>query len=91
MGINKPTLTPGLVMGGVRVSSTNTLAITFMNITGSAIVPPAEIYTILYSPNVALTAPSWVKQYGSQFQNSVAALLTAIRTMLVATGFMPGA
>ena len=91
VGINKPTLTPGLVMGGVRVSGTNTLAITFMNITGSAIVPPVEVYTILYSSNIALTGTSWIKFFGSQLQTGVVNLLTAIRTMLVATGFMPGA
>jgi hypothetical protein len=90
VGINKPTLTPGICMAGVRVSATNTLAITFMNITGAAIVPPPEVYTILYSPNVALTGTSWIKFFGSQFQNGVNNLLTAIRSALVATGFIAG-
>lgn len=43
--LNKPTLTVGLGIGGVRVSATNTLSITFINLTGSAIDPPSEKYT----------------------------------------------
>ena len=91
VAINKPTLTPGLVMGGCRVSATNTLAINYMNITGAAIVPPPEVYTILYNPNVALTAGTWVKQFVGQWQAMAQNLLTAIRAALVACNFIPGA
>ena len=91
VGINKPSLTQGLVPAGCRVSATNTLAITFMNITGAAIVPPSEVYTILYSPNIALTATTWVKQFGSQFQNATSNLVAAIRTALVNLGLIAGA
>jgi hypothetical protein len=44
--INKPSWTNGLAIMGVRVSAANTLAITFANMTASAIVPPAEAYVI---------------------------------------------
>jgi hypothetical protein len=44
--INKPSWTNGLAILGVRVSAANTLAITFANMTSSAIVPPAESYLI---------------------------------------------
>jgi hypothetical protein len=91
VGINKPTLTPGIVIAGVRVSATNTLAINFMNITAAAIVPPTEVYSIVYSPNLALTAGTWIKQFGSQLVVGMANLVTAIRTALVATGFIAGA
>lgn len=91
VGINKPTLTPGIVIAGCRVSATNTLAVSFMNITAAAIVPPAEVYSIVYSPNVALTATTWIKQFGSQMVVGMANLLTAIRTALVSTGFIAGA
>lgn len=44
--VNKPTATGGLGIVGVRVSATNTLAITYANVTASAIVPPTEAYLI---------------------------------------------
>jgi len=42
--LNKPTLTAGLGIVNVRVSTSDTLAITFQNSTGSAIDPPSEKY-----------------------------------------------
>lgn len=45
--VNKPTHDTGLGIVGVRVSAKDTLAITFANVTGSAIDPPSEIYKIL--------------------------------------------
>lgn len=42
--VNKPTHTAGLVIGGSRVSAANQVAITFGNLTGSAIDPPEETY-----------------------------------------------
>ena len=39
-------MTPGLAIAGVRVSAANTVAITYMNVTSAAIVPPVETYTI---------------------------------------------
>ncbi|MFQ5661529.1 MAG: hypothetical protein ACE5GZ_14020 [Gammaproteobacteria bacterium] len=44
--VNKPTHTAGLGIVGARVSATNTLAITFMNTSGSAIDPGSEKYTV---------------------------------------------
>jgi hypothetical protein len=44
--VNKPTVTAGLGIGGVRVSAANTLAINYINNTSAAIVPPSEVYTI---------------------------------------------
>lgn len=44
--VNKPTHTAGLVIGNARVSASNTLAITFGNLTGVAIDPPSEIYRV---------------------------------------------
>jgi hypothetical protein len=45
--VNKPSLSAGLVVGNARVSATNTLAITFGNVTALPINPGAEIYTIV--------------------------------------------
>lgn len=44
--VSKPTHTTGLGIANCRVSAANTLAITFMNNTGSAIDPPTETYLI---------------------------------------------
>lgn len=44
--VNKPSLSAGLGVVNARVSAADTLALTFMNNTGSAIDPAAETYTI---------------------------------------------
>jgi len=44
--VNKPTHTSGLGIVNARVSATDTLAITFVNLTGSPINPPEEAYLI---------------------------------------------
>lgn len=44
--VSKPTHTAGLGIVNVRVSAKDTVAITFMNTTGSPIDPPSETYTI---------------------------------------------
>jgi hypothetical protein len=44
--INKASHQVGLSIGNVRVSAANTLAIQFVNTTGSPIVPTAEQYII---------------------------------------------
>jgi hypothetical protein len=44
--VNKPSFQAGLTIAGCRISAANTLAIAFENITGSAIIPATEIYTV---------------------------------------------
>jgi len=44
--VNKPSATAGLAVAGCRVSAANTLAITYINLTASAITPVAEQYTV---------------------------------------------
>ncbi len=44
--VNKPSWQTGLGIVGVRVSATNTLAITYANLTAAAIVPTTETYTM---------------------------------------------
>jgi len=44
--VDKPSVTTGLGIAGVRVSAANTLAINFVNVTATAIVPPSEAYVI---------------------------------------------
>jgi hypothetical protein len=54
---NKPTAQAGLGIVGCRVSAANTLAITFINATGSSITPTAaQVYLILVArPDSTIT------------------------------------
>lgn len=45
--VNKPSLDAGLGIAGCRVSATNTLAITYINATASAIDPASEDYSVV--------------------------------------------
>lgn len=45
--VNKPSLDAGIGICGARVSAANTLAVTYGNFTGGAIVPSAETYKIM--------------------------------------------
>lgn len=56
--VNKPSVTPGLGLGGARVSALNTLALNYVNNTASAITPPAETYVIASFPAAAAAAGS---------------------------------
>jgi len=54
--VNKPTAQPGLGIVGVRVSAADTLAITFLNASATAITPTAaEVYTV----GVWRAQPNW--------------------------------
>lgn len=47
VAVNKPTSQAGLGLAGVRVSAADTLAITFINATGTPITPTAsEVYLV---------------------------------------------
>jgi len=46
VGVQKPTLSTGLLNGTGRISAANTLQITYENVTAAAITPVAEVYTI---------------------------------------------
>lgn len=45
--VNKPSLDAGIGIANARVSAVDTLAITYGNFTGGAIVPTAETYKIV--------------------------------------------
>ena len=45
--VNKPSHQAGLALTGCRVSAKDTIALTFMNTTGSGIDPSSETYTIV--------------------------------------------
>lgn len=56
--VSKASVTPGLGIGGARVSAANTLAINFVNNTATAINPTLELYTIMSFPTAAPAAGS---------------------------------
>ena len=45
--VNKPTLNAGVGIANARVSAADTLAITYINSTGGAVVPTTETYKIV--------------------------------------------
>jgi hypothetical protein len=55
--VNKPSAQAGLGVVNTRVSAADTLAITFVNATGSGITPTAETYQVY----VVRPQPNWVK------------------------------
>jgi hypothetical protein len=89
--INKPSLTPGIMVVGARVSAVNVLAIQYANLTTTSINVPAEVYTIgnlqLQGPGLGntTTAGLFVAQsYYPSLQQSAtlaAALMTALNTI----------
>lgn len=89
--VNKPSLTTGLAIAGVRVSATNTLAINYVNTTSAAIVPPAEIYTIGNFQVPLPGAGNCVYQSVSPSLVANSTLTNANRAALVTTGLIAGA
>ena len=95
--VNKPSWTSGLGIAGVRVSGANTLAINYINVTGTAIVPPSETYVIGNFQAQAPTATTSNTSGGAMSQQCVQGLMSGInqvakvRTDLVATGLWAGA
>lgn len=88
--VNKPSYTPGLGIGGVRVSAANTLAINFVNLTSSAIVPPTEVYVVGNFQVKAPGAGNSVFQHVSPVINQLGNLSNAERTAFVNLGLMAG-
>ena len=89
--VNKPSLTAGLGIAGVRVSAVNTLAINYINTSGAAIVPPVETYLIGNFQVPSPGAGNVIYQTASPLINQIANLSNAQRAALVALGLMSGA
>lgn len=90
--VNKPTQQAGLGIVGCRVSGTNSLAITYANITGATITPTAgENYVIAnFQQAVPDNGSSWLFTLTpSALQNTI--LSNAIRAALAGNGLIAGA
>ena len=94
--INKPTCTPGIIVGNARVSAANTLAVEYMNLTTTSINVPAETYLVgnvqLQGPGTGLMATSGLfvaQSYFPAAQQSMQ-LAQALRAALVALNAIAG-
>lgn len=70
--VSKPSFTPGIHIVGCRVSAASTLAITYQNNNTTAVVPPAETYTIASIP---LQGPGAVATTGTTTNSIAVAVL----------------
>jgi hypothetical protein len=89
--VNKPSAQSGLGIAGVRVSAADTLAITFVNTTASAIVPTTETYLIGNFQVKAPGAGNCVYQACSPMHHANLNLTNELRAALVAKGAIAGA
>lgn len=88
--VNKPSAQAGLSINGVRVSAASTLAINYCNMTGTAIVPSTETYTI---GNFQVPTPGAGNVvYQSVIPTMIAntTLTNAIRAAFVSLGLLAG-
>ena len=88
--VNKPSLTTGLGICGVRVSAANTLAINYINTTSAAIVPPTETYLIGNFQVPSPGAGNVVFQGASPCLTQLATLGNALRLAGVNIGMIAG-
>ena len=89
--VNKPSSQLGLALVGARVSAANTLALTYQNNSGSAIVPTSETYAIGNFQTLTPMTGGWVQQAVDIFSGQAVDLLNSIRSALVSLGLIAGA
>jgi hypothetical protein len=88
---NKPSYTSGIAIGGVRVSALNQIAITFINVTAAAIVPPTETWLIGNFQVLAPGAGNSVTQGFAPNANQAGNLANAMRSAMTSLGLIAGA
>ena len=98
VAVNKPTLTPGLMITSARVTAANTIGVSYVNLTTTAISLPSETYTIaniqLQGPGVGgqnVTTGQFVMQHYYPAQQQSLVLSNALRTALVNMNLISGA
>ena len=91
VAVNKPSAQTGLGISGVRVSSANNIAITYVNVTATTITPASEVYTIgnFQVPIDTTTGNSWIQQ-STPALASDSVLVDNIRVALVSLGLISG-
>lgn len=88
--VNKPSFQAGLGIVNVRISGTNTLAITYANTTGASITPTPEAYSITNIVTMP-AAGSYVAQSVTPGGLGQLALTNELRASMVALGLIAGA
>lgn len=85
-------LPAGLIVGGVRVSSAGNIAINFLNVTATAIVPPQLMITFLAAPtDTGSTGDGSSMNWGYDAQDQQAQEMAwALQAALVAQNWMQG-
>ena len=94
--VNKPSCTPGLLVTNARVSAQDTLAVSYMNLTTTAIAVPSETYLIgnvqLQGPGLGVTTTAGLfvaQSYFPAAQQSLR-LAAALRAALVQLNMIAG-
>lgn len=89
--VNKPSATNGLGIAGVRVSAAGTIGITYCNVLGAAITPPAESYLVgNFQLAVGDAGSTWMQGVSAANQTQ-SQLANAMRSGLVNLGLLAGA
>lgn len=88
---NAPVAAGGVGFSSARVSATNTLALTFVNVTAVSFTPPAFTATVAQFNQTTPTAGNWVAQLVSPLQTVGVTLMNALRSALVNFGLIAGA
>jgi hypothetical protein len=83
MAVTKPTLQAGLLVTGCRAPAENTVAVTFMNVTGSAITPTASESYLFFGARGLRLQPVMQRFHVQLTPVSVAANTTAEQTFTV--------
>lgn len=81
----------GLGVVGCRASATNTLAISFCNLTAGTLTPAAGTWQVAHFNMVAPTAGNYVQSLVSPLQTVGASLTNGMRSALVTVGLIAGA
>jgi hypothetical protein len=97
VGVNKPTVTSGIAIGGARIQTANAnVGINFVNTSNAAIIPPAEVYTIAVFNSYNPVLGGAIANAGSCVQQAIPThtqkdmLMNEIQNMLVANGMIYG-
>ena len=89
--VNKPSVTPGLGIAGVRVVGAGTIAINYCNATSAAIVPPAENYIVgNFQLPLGDAGSEWIMS-AELAEQDTDILANGMRSVLVSLGLMAGA
>jgi len=81
--VNKPSVTAGVGIDGVRVSAANVIAINYCNVTAGTLTPAAETYLIAnFQMPIDTTSGNMMAQMGSPIDTGLARLANGMQAAL---------